>query len=151
MLKRSGWDEYYLNIALAVAQRATCIRRRYGAIVVKNFRIISSGYCGAPRNVVNCSDHGNCVREQRGAKTGEHYEWCVSVHGEANAIINAAPDELKGATIYIMGFDANTGEQVCSEPCLMCRRMIINACIEKVVYMDQGQIIIKEVKEFVEQ
>ena len=132
--KRISADQYYLNIAREVAGRGTCIRRRFGAVVVKSKQIVSTGYNGAPRGTVNCSDVGFCLRNELGAKQGEHYEWCRSVHGEANAIIHASRFDTIGATLYLVGIDATTGEIVRdAEPCRMCKRMIINAGIEEVV------------------
>jgi len=131
---RISEDQYYLNIAREVAGRSTCLRRRFGAVIVNNKQIISTGYCGAPRGTVNCSDLGCCLRNELGAKPGEHYEWCRSVHGEANAIIHASRLDMIGATLYLVGLDAQTNQIVVdAEPCRMCKRMIINAGIEHVV------------------
>jgi dCMP deaminase len=131
---RLSEDQYYLNIAREVAGRATCLRRKFGAVIVKNKQIISTGYCGAPRGTANCCDLGVCLREELGARKGEHYEWCRSVHGEANAIIHASRLDMIGATLYLVGLDAQSGECVeDAEPCRMCKRMIINAGIEEVV------------------
>jgi dCMP deaminase len=131
---RLSEDQYYLNIAREVAGRATCLRRKFGAVIVKNKQIISTGYCGAPRGTANCCDVGVCLREELGARKGEHYEWCRSVHGEANAIIHASRLDMIGATLYLVGLDAQSGEGVeDAEPCRMCKRMIINAGIEEVV------------------
>ena len=132
--RRISADQYYLNIAREVAGRSTCLRRKFGAVIVNNQQIISTGYCGAPRGTTNCSDVGACLREELGAKKGEHYEWCRSVHGEANAIIHAARLEMLGATLYLVGLDSRTDALVTdAEPCRMCKRMIINAGIERVV------------------
>lgn len=131
---RVSADQYYLNIAREVAGRATCIRRKFGAVIVKSKQIVSTGYCGAPRGTINCSDVGFCLRNELGAKKGEHYEWCRSVHGEANAIIHASRFDTIGSTLYLVGLDATTGEFVSdAEPCRMCKRMIINAGIETVI------------------
>ena len=100
---RPDWDEYFLNIAREVGKRATCLRRRYGAIIVKDKIIISTGYNGAPRGETNCIDSGICERERLHVPKGERYELCVAVHAEQNAIINADPDKMNGATIYIAG------------------------------------------------
>jgi dCMP deaminase len=134
MTMRISEDQYYLNIAREVAGRATCLRRKFGAVIVKNKQIISTGYCGAPRGTANCCDLGVCLREELGAKHGEHYEWCRSVHGEANAIIHASRLDMIGAQLYLVGLEARSGESVAdAEPCRMCKRMIINAGIEEVV------------------
>ena len=144
--KRISEDQYYLNIAREVAARSTCLRRKFGAVIVKNKQIISTGYCGAPRGTENCSDTGHCFRNELGAKAGEHYEWCRSVHGEANAIIHAARLEMMGATLYLVGIDSRTHEITAdAEPCRMCKRMIINAGIEMVV-IQAGEGKIRRVK-----
>lgn len=131
---RVSEDQYYLNIAREVAGRATCLRRKFGAVIVKSKQIVSTGYCGAPRGTVNCSDVNFCLRNELGAKKGEHYEWCRSVHGEANAIIHASRFDMIGATLYLVGLESATGAFVTdAEPCRMCKRMIINAGIEFVV------------------
>lgn len=132
--KRVSEDQYYLNIAREVAGRATCLRRKFGAVIVKSKQIVSTGYCGAPRGTVNCSDVGFCLRNELGAKPGEHYEWCRSVHGEANAIIHASRFDTMGSVLYLVGLDAATNEFVAdAEPCRMCKRLIINAGIESVI------------------
>lgn len=132
--KRVSEDQYYLNIAREVAARSTCLRRKFGAVIVKSKQIISTGYCGAPRGTANCSDIGACLRNQLGAKKGEHYEWCRSVHGEANAIIHASRFDMMGGTLYLVGLEVETGQIVAdAEPCRMCKRMIINAGINRVV------------------
>ena len=136
---RVSEDQYYLNIAREVAGRATCLRRKFGAVIVKNKQIISTGYCGAPRGTANCCDLGTCLREELGARPGEHYEWCRSVHGEANAIIHASRLEMMGAALYLVGLETQSGEVVAgAEPCRMCKRLIINAGIERVVVQDRG-------------
>ncbi|MBN2368984.1 MAG: dCMP deaminase family protein [Vicinamibacteria bacterium] len=132
--KRIGEDQYYLNIAREVAGRSTCLRRKFGAVIVKNKQILSTGYCGAPRGTINCCDVGSCLREELGAKKGEHYEWCRSVHGEANAIIHAARLDMIDSTMYLVGLDAWTDALVSdAEPCRMCKRLIINAGISRVI------------------
>ncbi|MCR5833509.1 MAG: dCMP deaminase family protein [Selenomonadaceae bacterium] len=139
---RPDWDEYFLNIAREVGKRATCLRRKYGAIIVKDKIIISTGYNGAPRGETNCIDSGICERERLKVPKGERYELCVAVHAEQNAIINADPDKMNGATIYVDGTNCADGSQASGQPCKLCRRMIINARIAKVVYRDSdGQII----------
>jgi dCMP deaminase len=134
-LLRPGWDAYFINIAKAVSARATCFRRRYGAVVTKDNIIVSTGYNGAPAGMKDCLEVGKCTRKELQIPHGERYELCHSVHAEANAIIRASVDELKDATIYISGEDSGLGE--ChSEPCMMCKRMILNARIKKVVFSD---------------
>lgn len=131
--KRPDWDEYFLNIAQEVGKRSTCLRRRYGAIIVKDKIIVSTGYNGAPRGEDNCIDTGICERERLHVPKGERYELCVAVHAEQNAIINGDPLKMKDATIYIVGINVADESYASGEPCLLCRRMIKNAQIEKVV------------------
>ena len=126
-------DEYYLDIAKTVTRRSTCLRRQYGAIIVKNDEVISTGYNGAPRGEMNCCDCGFCQRDALGIPKGERYELCVSVHAEANAIISAARRDMIGATIYIVGIEAKDGSYANPAPCLMCRRLIKNAGIVKCI------------------
>ena len=134
MDQRMSKDKYYLNIADAVLDRSTCLRRKYGAIIVKNDEIISTGYNGAPRGRKNCVDLGYCTREQLKVPRGERYELCRSVHAEANAIISAQRRDMVGATIYLVGRDARSGELLHdTTSCAMCRRMIINSGITRVV------------------
>lgn len=128
---------YYLDIAETVLERGTCLRRDYGAIIVKNDEIISTGYTGAPRGRKNCSDLGTCIRKKLNVPRGTHYELCRSVHAEANTIISAARNEMIGSTLYLVGKDAETREFVKNAfPCSMCKRLIINAGISKVVIRD---------------
>ena len=134
---RPDWDEYFINIAKAVSSRATCLRRKYGAIITKENIIVSTGYNGAPSGMKDCFDVGKCTRKELQIPHGERYELCHSVHAEANAIIRASVDELRGATIYISGSD---GKNECyAEPCMMCKRMILNSRIAKVVYSDGNE------------
>lgn len=133
--ERPGWDEYFLDIARMVARRATCLRRRYGAVVTKNNIIVSTGYNGAPAGMTDCLEVGKCTRKMLAIPHGERYELCHSVHAEANSIIRASMDELRGSTIYISGVDAE-GKECESAPCMMCKRMILNAGIVRVVFAD---------------
>ncbi|MBQ7144962.1 MAG: cytidine/deoxycytidylate deaminase family protein [Oscillospiraceae bacterium] len=134
MDKRTDKRDYYLDIADAVSERSTCLRRRYGAIIVRNDEIISTGYNGAPRGRRNCCDLGRCTREELCIPSGERYELCRSVHAEANAIISAARRDMLGGTLYLSGRDGKTGELLTdTTSCSMCRRLIINAGIERVV------------------
>ena len=133
-LKRRDKDNYYLDIAETVLERGTCIRRNYGAIIVKNDEIVSTGYTGAPRGRKNCMDLGFCQREKLNIPRGERYEMCRSIHSEANAIISSSRKEMLGATMYLVGKDYKTGELVKNaSSCAMCKRMIINAGIERVI------------------
>lgn len=127
-------ENYYLDIAETVAERSTCLRRCYGAIIVKSDEIIATGYNGAPRGRKNCVDLDYCAREAMKIPSGERYELCRSVHAEANAIISAARSETIGATLYMACKDPATGELISgSTSCSMCRRFIINAGISRVV------------------
>lgn len=132
--KRVDKVNYYLNIADTVLERSTCLRRHYGAIIVRNDEIVSTGYNGAPRGRKNCVDLGRCTREELRVPSGQRYELCRSVHAEANAIISAARSATLGATLYLAGRDAKTGALLSdTTSCSMCRRMIINAGIERVI------------------
>ena len=133
-MQRIEKENYYLDIAQTVLERSTCLRRCYGAIIVQNDEIVATGYNGAPRGRKNCCDLGYCMREKLQIPRGERYELCRSVHAEANAIISAPRRECIGATIYLVGEDAATGKILGdATSCSMCRRMIINAGIERVV------------------
>ncbi|MGN0536491.1 MAG: deoxycytidylate deaminase [Acutalibacteraceae bacterium] len=133
-MTRTDKTNYYLDIAETVLERGTCLRRNFGAIIVKNDQIISTGYVGAPRGRKNCIDMGVCVRETLQVPRGERYELCRSVHAEANAIIHASRNDMIGATLYLVGKDAKTNAYVeNASACSMCKRMIINAGIEKVI------------------
>lgn len=137
MLERVSKDNYYLDIAETVSERSTCLRRRFGAIIVKNDSIISTGYNGAPRGRENCSDSGFCVREKLKIPRGERYELCRSVHSEANAIIAASRENMLGSTLYMCCTDPKTGEILPdTNSCGMCKRLIINAGIARVVIRD---------------
>lgn len=132
---------YYLDIAEAVAERGTCLRRNYGAVIVNNDQIISTGYVGAPRGRANCCELGYCTREKLQVPRGERYELCRSVHAEANAIIHASRNEMLGATLYLVGKESKDGSYVeNASPCSMCRRMIINAGITRVIVRDTRDI-----------
>ncbi|MAH43326.1 hypothetical protein CL614_06460 [archaeon] len=141
--KRPSKDQYYLDIAKEVSYRATCLRRRYGAIIVKDDQIISTGYVGAPRGSPNCIDIGTCHRQKLNVPKGQRYELCRSVHAEMNAIINAARAgvSLLGGTLYLYGEDIeNNCKLVEAGPCVLCKRAIINAGIERVVLQMPGHI-----------
>ena len=148
-LERRDKVNYYLDLAEIVSQRCTCLRRHYGAVIVKNDEVISTGYVGAPRGRDNCSDLGYCLRHKMGIPRGERYELCRSVHAEANAIICASRRDMIGATVYLVGRtverDEATGalrqgayieNAVC---CSMCKRLVINAGIAQVVCRDDKE------------
>ncbi len=137
MSNRISKENYYLDIARTVAERGTCLRKRYGAIIVKNDVILSTGYNGAPRGRENCIDLAFCMRDKLNIPRGERYELCRSVHSEANAIINASREQMLGATLYMVCTDPATGETVPgTNSCMMCKRMIINAGISRVIIRD---------------
>jgi dCMP deaminase len=154
--KRPTWDEYFIEIAKVVASRSTCLRRRYGAVIVKDHVIVSTGYNGAPRGSDNCVDKGTCRRKELNVPAGERYELCEAVHAEQNAIVNGAPERMKDSSIYIAGFEEDNSYAE-GKPCLLCRRMVRNAQIKEVIYLARdGRIIhvkdlrkldIKETKE----
>lgn len=136
-MSRLSKINYYLDIAQTVSKRSTCLRRHFGAIIVKDDIIISTGYNGAPRGRQNCNDLGYCYREKLNIPRGERYELCRSVHAEANAIIAASRDLMLGSTLYMVCVDPKTNEVVAgTSSCAMCKRMIINAGIETVIIRD---------------
>lgn len=144
---RPSKDEYYLSIAEAVLTRSTCLRRKYGAVIVKDDEIISTGYNGSPRGAKNCCDIGYCYREYWKIPHGERYENCRAVHAEANAIISASRREMIGSTLYLAGQEADGTLIADIKPCLMCYRLIINAGISAIVTREpDGTITRKEVK-----
>lgn len=136
-MERRDKVNYYLDLAEVVSQRGTCLRRRYGAVIVKNDEVISTGYVGAPRGRKNCTDLGECIRSKLNIPRGERYELCRSVHAEANAIISASRDKMLGSSMYLAGVETKTGDYVKnSNSCSMCKKMIINAGIETVYVRD---------------
>ncbi|MBC8414251.1 MAG: dCMP deaminase family protein [Nitrospira sp.] len=132
--KRPDWNEYFIEIAKVVSSRSTCIRRKYGAVIVKDKVIISTGYNGSPRGMDNCIDLGTCTRQEMNIPSGERYELCEAVHAEQNAIISARPDLMSGATIYIAGFEEDES-YASGNPCKLCDRMIKNAGISEIVFL----------------
>ena len=129
---------YYLDIAQTVAERSTCLRRKFGAVIVKNDSIISTGYNGAPRGRKNCCDLGECLREKYEIPSGERYELCRSVHAEANAIIAASREETLGADLYLVCLDKEERLTPGTSSCSMCKRLIINAGIRSVFVRDSA-------------
>ena len=132
---RRDKQNYYLDMAQVALERSTCLRRSFGAVIVKNDVIISTGYNGAPRGEANCIDTGICERERLHVPKGQNYELCVAVHAEQNAMLNADPAQMEGATIYIVGINAD-GTLASGKPCLLCRRMLRNAKLARVVYYE---------------
>jgi len=132
---RISKEEYYLGIAREVARRSTCWRRAIGAIIVRDDQIISTGYVGAPRQTRDSIEHGFCLRDRLGIPHGQRYELCRSVHAEQNAIINAARAgvSLLGGDMYIFGTAMEGGEVINAFPCFICKKMILNAGLTRVV------------------
>lgn len=139
-MQRIGKEAYYLSIAAEVARRSTCLRRQYGAVIVKNDEIVATGYNGAPRGDENCCDVGVCWREYNNIPHGEQYEKCVAVHAEQNAIISASRRDMLGGTLYLAGFE-NGGAIADATPCLICKRLIKNAGIVRVINQN-GEVVI---------
>lgn len=138
-MERVSKHNYYLDIAQTVASRGTCLRRSFGAIIVQNDSILATGYNGAPRGRKNCCDLGYCMRERLAIPRGERYELCRSVHAEANAIIAAGRESMIGSTLYMTCIDPHTKAVVGGvSSCAMCKRMVINAGIERVIVREDA-------------
>ena len=127
---------YYLDIAEATLERSTCLRRRFGAVIVNHDEVVATGYNGAPRGRKNCCDLGYCEREKRQVPRGERYELCRSVHAEANAIISASRKDMIGATLFLVGKERDGSYIKNTTSCAMCKRMVINAGIQEVYVRD---------------
>lgn len=137
--ERISKDNYYLDIAQTVSERSTCLRRRFGAIIVKNDTIVSTGYNGAPRGRENCNELGSCYREKLGIPRGERYELCRSVHAEANAIIAAPREQMLGATLYLCCTSPADGSVMPgTTSCMMCKKLVINSGISRVIVRDDA-------------
>ena len=149
---RRDKQNYYLDMAQVALERSTCLRRHFGAVIVKNDVIISTGYNGAPRGRANCIDLNYCIRQQRNIPRGTQYELCRAIHAEANAIIAASREEMIGSTLYLVGRDAQTGDIMKdADSCPICKRQIINAGISQVVIRrDQNQYDVIDVNEWVQ-
>ena len=144
---RKSKDDYYLSIAETVLTRSTCLRRKYGAVIVKDDEIISTGYNGSPRGAVNCCDVGRCVRAEQAIPHGIRYEMCPAVHAEANAIIPASRSDLLGATLYLAGQESDGTPITDAKPCYMCYRLILNAGINAIITKNaDGLAARKEIK-----
>ena len=153
--KRISKDEYYIQIAKAVAQRSICLQLRwgFGAIIVVNDTIVSTGYAGPARGVINCDEAGGCIRNLLKLSHGEQYESCPSVHAEENAVINAARHGSKvfGGRMYVVGVDKN-GNVLPMYTCSRCKRVLINAGIKEVITMNEEKKIIRyNVKDWIEE
>lgn len=153
MDNRRSKENYYLDIADSALERSTCLRRQFGAIIVRDDEIVATGYNGAPRGRRNCSDLGYCARRELNVPAGERYELCRSVHAEANAIISASRNECIGGTIYLVGEDAKTGAILSdATSCSMCRRLIINAGLERVVIrVTPSEYTVVQVQDWIDQ
>ncbi|NLL00628.1 MAG: dCMP deaminase family protein [Clostridiales bacterium] len=151
-MKRRDKINYYLDLAEVVSQRCTCLRKKYGAVLVKNDEVISTGYVGAPRGRKNCCDIGECIRAKLNIPRGERYELCRSVHAEANAIISAPRDKMIGSSLYLTGLEMDTGDYVKNAICCsMCKRLVINAGIKDVYLRDsKDDYRLIEVEEWIE-
>jgi len=153
MEKRIDKQNYYLDIAETVASRATCLRKKYGSVIVKNDQIIATGYNGAPRGRKNCNDLGYCTKKKL-LPNERHggYDACRSVHSEQNALISASREEMMGGTLYLVGYRTETHEyEKGAAPCMMCRKLMINAGIEKVIVrVNKEEYVIFEVKQWIE-
>ena len=149
---RISKENYYLDIAETVSERSTCLRKRYGAIIVKNDSILATGYNGAPRGRKNCSDLGYCMRDKLNIPRGERYEMCRSIHSEANAIIAAPREQMLGATLYMVSVNSKTHElEPGTSSCMMCKRQVINAGIAYVVVRDtKEEFRVIDVNEWIE-
>ena len=148
---RLSKDKYYLNIAKEVAQRSTCFRVKIGAVIVRGDQIVSTGYVGAPRKTKDCFERGDCLRDTLKIPHGQRYELCRSVHAEQNALINAARAGVSifEGNIYIYGEDKE-GKMIDVLPCFICKKMIINSGIEKVICSNKdGSLIIFNVDEWI--
>lgn len=136
-MERRDKINYYLDLAEVVSHRSTCLRRHFGAVIVNNDQVISTGYVGAPRGRQNCSDLGRCIRQEMNVPRGERYELCRSVHAEQNAIIHASREAMIGSTMYMTGIEVDTGDYVKNaNSCSLCKRMIINAGIDRLIVRD---------------
>lgn len=144
MLKRMPWDDYFITIAAMIASRSTCLRRRYGAVIVKEHKIVSTGYNGAPTGEDHCLDKG-CWRMNNNIPHGQQYEKCVSSHAEMSAVVFGRPEDMRGADIYIVGFDCVESKFIPGIPCDICRRLLVNAGIENYITREfgiDGQLIV---------
>lgn len=151
-MERRDKYNYYLDLAEVVSQRSTCLRRHYGAVIVKNDEVISTGYVGAPRQRKNCTDLGVCVRQKLNIPRGERYELCRSVHAEANAIISTSRDKMMGSSLFLAGVEVSDGSYIKNAVCCsMCKRLVINAGIEKVIVRDdKDNYRVIEVKDWID-
>ena len=135
MTQRPEKEEYYLNIAQVVSKRSTCLKVLIGAIIVREDQIIATGYVGAPRHTRSSLEHGFCLRQKLHIPSGTKYELCRSVHAEQNAIINSARAgvSLFGGDMYIFGNERDSGATIFAFPCFICKKMIVNAGLNRII------------------
>lgn len=146
-MNRPDKDQYFLNIALSVAARSTCLRRKFGAVIVKDSTIVGTGYNGTARGVVNCDQVG-CIKDLMNSPQGKAYDYCPAVHAEENAIINSDRAARIGSTLYIAGID-KTGKLTMAVPCQRCQRKILNSQINEVVILsDEGKALHYDVVDY---
>ena len=151
-MKRISKENYYLNMAETALERSTCLRRKWGAVIVKDSEIISTGYNGAPRGRKNCDELGYCIREKLNIPRGERYELCRSVHAEQNAIISASRKDMLNGTLYLVGINYNDNTYVQNaNPCALCKKMIINAGLKQVIVRDTKEAFrIIDIQDFID-
>ena len=128
----------YTKVAEVISKSSTCLRRQYGAVIVKDDEIVSTGYNGAPRKEPNCTDLKYCLREVKHIPHGERYELCRSVHAEMNAIISAGRKLCIGSDLYLYGYDLNDQSSIVPAPCMMCRRFIVQAGIKRIITLNDS-------------
>lgn len=139
-MKRPDWDIYFLNIAKDIASRSTCLRTKYGAVIVKDRKIISTGYNGAPSGIISCDQRGKCIKDVYSIPHGKKtYDLCYSVHAEINALIQAGERSVH-ADLYLYGIDS-MGIDIFAVPCYMCIRVIRNARIREIVSLDNKAVV----------
>jgi len=149
-MERPDKTMYFLKIALSVAARSTCLRRKFGAVIVKDNTIVGTGYNGNARGVVNCHEAG-CIKNIMGSPKGQAYDFCPAVHAEENAIINSNRADRIGASLYLAGFDEK-GDYTMALPCQRCQRKIINSQIAEVVILrDDSTPMTVDVKQYVDE
>lgn len=152
--KRPSKDEYYLGMAKEAATRGVCFRRSSAAVIVRDDQIISTGYTGAPRKTLDCFERGSCFRDKLDIPSGQRYELCRSVHAEQNAIINAARSgtSLLGGYMYIYGYSHKKEKPIDAFPCFICKKMIINAGIKRVICSKKdGGLEVHNVKDWIKE
>jgi dCMP deaminase len=149
-IKRPSWDEYWLDVAKSISKRATCLRRRFGVVIVKDNELLGTGYNGSPRGTPNCIDLNKCLRQKYNVPHDSNYNLCRSIHAEMNAILNSR-EKLNGATLYMYGEYSDTDKISSSEPCTWCKRFIINAKIKKVIIKTETGFSIHSVSGWIKQ